>query len=111
MRGGDRLPWVQIGTTDNFAPLSSLDWQIHVYGEATEAFRLGVAPTGIPVHSFASRRPTERAGLTCGAAYLVRPDGHVALVTRTQDAEAFVRYLVALGVKPRAERRALALAS
>lgn len=111
VRGGDRLPWAPSGTSDNFAPLSSLDWQIHVYGEATAAFRLGVAPTGLAVHSFASTKSTERAGLTCGAAYLVRPDGYVALATRTQDAAAFVRYVTALGVKPRTARRVFALAS
>ena len=34
VRGGDRLPWVETGANeDNFAPLASLDWQVHVYGE------------------------------------------------------------------------------
>ena len=36
VHGGDRLPWVNndVGVKDNFAPLTSLDWQVHVYGEA-----------------------------------------------------------------------------
>src|SRR5947207_2465291 len=38
VHGGDRLPWVKadgngVGA-DNFTPLKSLDWQIHVYGVA-----------------------------------------------------------------------------
>jgi len=36
VHGGDRLPWVKTGLNldeDNFAPLASLDWQIHVYGD------------------------------------------------------------------------------
>src|SRR5207302_3205900 len=34
VRGGDRLPWVELGPgRDNFAPLGSLSWQAHVYGE------------------------------------------------------------------------------
>src|SRR5215472_12824566 len=33
VRGGDRLPWVEMGPgQDNFAPLASLTWQVHVYG-------------------------------------------------------------------------------
>ena len=40
VHGGDRLPWAQTGEgTDNFAPLQSLDWQVHVYGEAGPALR------------------------------------------------------------------------
>ena len=37
VHGGDRLPWVETnanGGHDNFAPLTSLDWQVHVYGDA-----------------------------------------------------------------------------
>jgi 2-polyprenyl-6-methoxyphenol hydroxylase-like FAD-dependent oxidoreductase len=34
VRGGDRLPWVETEPgQDNFAPLASLTWQVHVYGE------------------------------------------------------------------------------
>src|SRR5262249_39675380 len=35
VQAGDRLPWVKISDTDNFAPLTALDWQVHVYGEGT----------------------------------------------------------------------------
>ncbi len=37
IQGGDRLPWVN--SQNNFHPLSSLDWQIHVYGAATDALQ------------------------------------------------------------------------
>ena len=37
VHAGDRLPWVE--GIDNFAPLTSLDWQIHVYGTASAALR------------------------------------------------------------------------
>lgn len=37
VHGGDRLPWTG-PNVDNFAPLRSLDWQVHVYEEpASEA--------------------------------------------------------------------------
>jgi 2-polyprenyl-6-methoxyphenol hydroxylase-like FAD-dependent oxidoreductase len=35
VHAGDRLPWVP----DNFAPLTSRDWQLHAYGKANEGFR------------------------------------------------------------------------
>ena len=38
VHGGDRLPWAGTGAENNFAPLRSLDWQAHVYGEADESF-------------------------------------------------------------------------
>ena len=33
VRSGDRLPWTGHGGPDNFAPLRSLGWQVHVYGD------------------------------------------------------------------------------
>jgi hypothetical protein len=42
VHGGDRLPWVPNASatgSDNFAPLTSLDWQVHVYGDVTAALR------------------------------------------------------------------------
>ena len=35
VRGGDRLPWVKTAEVDNYASLTALDWQVHVYREAT----------------------------------------------------------------------------
>ena len=40
VQGGDRLPWVETRRQeDNFAPLASLAWQVHVYGEARPGWR------------------------------------------------------------------------
>ena len=36
VHAGDRLPWVKLNETDNFAPLTALDWQVHVYGVVTD---------------------------------------------------------------------------
>ena len=81
VRGGDRLPWVETEPgKDNFAPLASLTWQVHVYGEP-RARRLAeaCAELQLPLHLFAWRPEMRRAGLLRGALYLVRPDGYVAL--------------------------------
>lgn len=116
VRAGDRLPYAANGANDNFAPLSALDWQVHVYGVVGEAFRRSLAATGIQINAFAWSDATKAAGLKRDAAYLVRPDGHVALATRGQDAAAFVSYVARHKLKARqaaveSRYRKLALAS
>ena len=74
VHGGDRLPWVT-GTataTTISTPLTSLDWQVHVYGDARPE-------TDLPLHVFPWSQEAERAGLQRDAAYLIRPDGYVAV--------------------------------
>ena len=77
--GGDRLPWVADPHQDNFEPLRSMNWQIHIYGanEATLAAEAEVL--GLPVHVFAWSEATKAAGLKQDAFYLIRPDGHISL--------------------------------
>jgi 2-polyprenyl-6-methoxyphenol hydroxylase-like FAD-dependent oxidoreductase len=80
VHGGDRLPWVPMsGIEDNFSPLVSLDWQLHIYGEATPALRSLCEARQLPLHVFAWRAQMRRCGLRRNALYLVRPDGYVAL--------------------------------
>jgi hypothetical protein len=80
VRSGDRLPWVETGPgQDNFAPLTSLMWQVHVYGETRPGVAEVCAELQLPLHHFEWRPGMRRAGLLRSALYLVRPDGHVAL--------------------------------
>jgi 2-polyprenyl-6-methoxyphenol hydroxylase-like FAD-dependent oxidoreductase len=103
VHGGDRLPWVEAIDGGNFAPLTSLDWQLHVYGEVSgEVTRLADS-TGIALQHFVWSKQAESAGLAENAVYLVRPDGHVAWVSPLQDAAACQRlsvYLDGLAIKP-----------
>ena len=95
VRGGDRLPWVKTETNDsadNFAPLTSLDWQVHIYGEATPATRAVCSEKNLPLHVFPWRAEMGRAGLRRGAVYLLRPDGHVALANCDGGAAALAAY-------------------
>jgi len=75
--GGDRLPW--LAARDNHAPLRSLDWQLHVFGQTPVALVEEAASLGLPVHRWAWDDAALHAGFEDKAAYLVRPDGHVAL--------------------------------
>ncbi len=81
VRGGDRLPWVApVGADgDNFAPLTALDWQVHVYGATTPALRGLCDARGLPLHAFPWRPDVGHTGLTQDALYLVRPDGYIAV--------------------------------
>jgi 2-polyprenyl-6-methoxyphenol hydroxylase-like FAD-dependent oxidoreductase len=80
VHGGDRLPWLR--SADNFAPLCSLDWQVHVYGEPSQAVRDACAELHVPLHAFPWTDAAHDAGFADGAAYFVRPDGYVGLAAR-----------------------------
>jgi 2-polyprenyl-6-methoxyphenol hydroxylase-like FAD-dependent oxidoreductase len=95
VHGGDRLPWVRLDLNgeDNFAPLSSLDWQLHVYGTATAELRAMCTARNLPLEVFTWRADMRGAGLQRNAAYLVRPDGYVALADADARAGAVASYL------------------
>jgi 2-polyprenyl-6-methoxyphenol hydroxylase-like FAD-dependent oxidoreductase len=93
VRGGDRLPWVELGPGhDNFAPLASLAWQVHVYGEALHGVAEVCTELQLPFHTFAWKQGMRRAGLRRAALYLVRPDGYVALADPHADPERLRQY-------------------
>ena len=75
--GGDRLPW----TGTNYTPLTSLDWQLHIYGKPSPDIEELSAARAMPLHVFAWNAETERAGFAQNAVYLVRPDGYVAVAS------------------------------
>jgi 2-polyprenyl-6-methoxyphenol hydroxylase-like FAD-dependent oxidoreductase len=77
VHAGDRLPWVE--AVDNFAPLASLDWQVHVYGEPTPEIAATCRARGLALDVFAWQTDMDRTGLVRNGVYLVRPDGYVAL--------------------------------
>lgn len=95
--GGDRLPWAVCEGADNFAPLRAMAWQVHVYGVVTPEFAAVVEAMGVTLHVFVWCAAAERAGLMRDAAYLVRPDGYVALAQARQDGEALRAYPWARG--------------
>ncbi len=100
--GGDRLPWIANAGSDpgNFAPLRSLDWQVHVYGEAQPALHSVCNQRGLPLHVFEYTPATRGAGLRRNAAYLIRPDGYVALAEPSGDSTEIAAYLEARSITP-----------
>jgi hypothetical protein len=100
VHGGDRLPWVRSGSIDNFAPLRSLDWQVHVYGTATKDLCEGCDRGGLALHEFPYSKETRHAGLRRDAAYLLRPDGYVALAQPDAQIAAIEGYLDSRNLSP-----------
>jgi len=107
VHGGDRLPWVKLESNgelndnnDNFAPLRSLDWQVHVYGEAKPDLRRECDRFGLSLHIFPYGEETRHTGLRRNAAYLLRPDGYVALAEPDANVAAIASYFDAHGLMP-----------
>lgn len=94
VRGGDRLPFVPLGTSSNFAALREARPQIHVYGTPAPGLRAWCTrhPT-IPLHVFPHTRAARAAGLAEGATYLLRPDGYISLALPRFDEGALTRML------------------
>jgi 2-polyprenyl-6-methoxyphenol hydroxylase-like FAD-dependent oxidoreductase len=102
VQGGDRLPWVAVDGVDNFAPLISVDWQVHVYGEASAALAAWCRQHSLPLHVFAWRPEYAGAGLARNALYLLRPDTYVALAEPGGSPDALARYFSATNIRPAA---------
>jgi 2-polyprenyl-6-methoxyphenol hydroxylase-like FAD-dependent oxidoreductase len=98
VHGGDRLPWVELASgEDNFAPLTSLEWQVHVYGEVQRHVREACADLRIALHVFPWETGMRRTGLQNAALYLIRPDGYVALADPGAEPERLRHYFVERG--------------
>lgn len=91
VRGGDRLPW--IAEPDNYEPLTSMDWHIHVYGSVGEQMRAAADRHGLRLHEMPYSEGARDAGFERDALYLVRPDGHVALAAGERGATRLESYL------------------
>lgn len=88
IKGGDRLPWVNTPTINNFEPLKSYDWQIHVYGTITQEVKQLAFETGIPMYDVSWNKSMNAQGIKENSVFLVRPDGYVSVATDLQNLES-----------------------
>jgi hypothetical protein len=100
VRGGDRLPWVKTAEIDNYAPLTALDWQVHVYGEATDDLRRLCAARSLKLQVFPWWAEMAHSGLRRDAAYLLRPDGYIATVENNGKGGHIAAYLHTRQIAP-----------
>ena len=105
VHGGDRLPWVPGDGTDNFARLSAMIWQVHVYGAARPELVKCCADRNVKLQVFDWRPQHELAGLARNALYLLRPDTYVALADPSGAPDAVDRYCAERGLRLAAPTR------
>ena len=103
VHAGDRLPWLE--AVDNFAPLASLDWQVHVYGEPTPDIAAMCRARRLALNVFPWRPEVDRTGLVRNAVYLVRPDGYVAVADPDARPVTLQTYLDERRLRPDAASR------
>jgi 2-polyprenyl-6-methoxyphenol hydroxylase-like FAD-dependent oxidoreductase len=92
VHGGERLPWAPAGGIDNFAPLTAMEWQAHIYGTASGDVRDWCERHHVPLHVFDWQAAHGKVGLARDALYLLRPDTYVALAEPQPSSEALDRY-------------------
>jgi hypothetical protein len=81
--------------------LTSLDWQVHVYGDVAPDIQAMCEGRQLPLHAFPWRPEMGRTGLLRNAVHLVRPDGYVALADPEARATAIPSYLDARELAPK----------
>jgi hypothetical protein len=91
---GDRLPWLG----SNYATLTALDWRLHVYGSFNPALSQAAAGLGVVADVFPWDSAARQVGLGANAAYLIRPDGHVALAMAEQDPAELRSFAAGIGL-------------
>jgi 2-polyprenyl-6-methoxyphenol hydroxylase-like FAD-dependent oxidoreductase len=97
VKGGDRMPWAAGAALDNLGHTGTIDWQVHVYGVPSEALSIWCHHAGLLLRVFDWERAHENAGLARDAAYLVRPDGYVALAEEHASVDGLRRYFMERG--------------
>jgi 2-polyprenyl-6-methoxyphenol hydroxylase-like FAD-dependent oxidoreductase len=97
VKGGDRLPWAAGAALDNFAPTGSVDWLVHVYGAPRDELMAWCHGASLPLRVWDFERAHEDAGLAKDAAYLVRPDGYVAVADADGRPEPLQAYFSKIG--------------
>jgi 2-polyprenyl-6-methoxyphenol hydroxylase-like FAD-dependent oxidoreductase len=89
---GDRLPWMKTASSDNHESLNLMDWQIHIYGRASDVFKTEMQSLKIIITEFVWHPMFGARGFKENAVYLIRPDGYIGLAAATQEAQKVKDY-------------------
>jgi hypothetical protein len=89
---------VKVDGGDNFASLSLMKWQVHVYGTARPELASWCGVHRLALQIFPWRNEYDAAGLARDASYLLRPDSYVALADPTGAPEMIERYFNSKGL-------------
>jgi 2-polyprenyl-6-methoxyphenol hydroxylase-like FAD-dependent oxidoreductase len=98
VRSGDRLPWVKTAAGDNYDGMDAIEWRVHAYGEAAPALVRYCVESGLALSVFAWESAHGAAGIRQGSAYLLRPDGYIALTVPVTDPGAIDAYFREHGI-------------
>ena len=97
--GGDRLPWVLDGDKSNYRFLRSLQWQVHVYGEMENEISKTCDRLLLTSHQLPWNSQVQEKGLSKNAAYLIRPDGYIAMVATDHASDRLIAYAARLKIQ------------
>ncbi|HVZ27803.1 MAG TPA: FAD-dependent monooxygenase, partial [Rhizomicrobium sp.] len=96
--GGDRLPWIK--GSENYASLSQMIWQVHIYGEAKNGIGHWCEENKVPLTIFRWHPLYGSHGLKQDAVYLMRPDSYVALADAAARPETLENYFASRRLTP-----------
>ncbi len=100
VRGGDRMPWVETASGDNYEGLDPRTWHVAVHGEVRQTLKDWCAMNGVTLHPHRWTSAAEKAGVKRNAAYLLRPDGYVALASPGGSDRPLERYFKSRNMRP-----------
>ena len=100
VNGGDRMVWVETASGDNFEGLDPRTWHVEVHGEARQGLKDWCGTNGVALHQHRWTAAAEKAGVQKNAAYLLRPDGYVALAVPGGSDRAIDRYFKTRKLRP-----------
>jgi 2-polyprenyl-6-methoxyphenol hydroxylase-like FAD-dependent oxidoreductase len=100
VQGGDRMPWVETASGDNFEGLDPRSWHVEVHGEVRQGLKDWCAMNGVALHPHRWTTAAEKAGVQRNAAYLLRPDGYVAMAVPGGSDRPLDRYFAARKLRP-----------
>src|SRR5699024_7399646 len=64
LKGGDRLPWVKYGDSDNYAPLQGAEFHYQLYGQTSVYMRRFMQKSSFALHEFNWTAAGKKAGIS-----------------------------------------------